>query len=405
MGRGDNGAAEEIMGNCFTCLVAVALALTAAFWVWGEPLLWLFGCSEETIVYALPYMRIYAGGSLFVMMALGMNLFITTQGFTRFSMVTVVAGAVSNIILDPIFIYALDMGVQGAALATVISQAISGVLVVRFLVGKTTVLRMRRRWLRPRSQVMLPVLGLGLAPFVMQATEALLNISFNSSLQRYGGDIPVGAMTVASTIMQMAWIPTQGIGQGAQPIISYNYGAGNLGRVKESFWALVKVSMVFMMALWALIQLFPQFFIRIFNDSPELMDTAVWSLRLYTASMGLFGIQLSVQQTFMAIGRAKASLFIACLRKVILLIPLIFILPLFFEDKVFAVFLAEPVSDFTSVVVSAVTFFLYFAGPWRIWKRKMQERLSKRSKGVRRDIGKETRFFAALRLASEDMGI
>ena len=218
MGRGDNGAAEEIMGNCFICLVAVALALTAAFWVWGEPLLWLFGCSEETIVYALPYMRIYAGGSLFVMMALGMNLFITTQGFTRFSMVTVVAGAVSNIILDPIFIYALDMGVQGAALATVISQAISGVLVVRFLVGKTTVLRLRRRWLRPRSQVMLPVLGLGLAPFVMQATEALLNISFNSSLQRYGGDIPVGAMTVASTIMQMAWIPTQGIGQGRSPL-------------------------------------------------------------------------------------------------------------------------------------------------------------------------------------------
>ena len=360
MGQGNDDAAEEIMGNCFTCLVAAALLLTAAFWAWGEPLLWLFGCSEETIVYALPYMRIYASGSLFVMMALGMNLFVTTQGFTRFSMVTVVVGAVSNIILDPIFIYALDMGVQGAALATVISQAISGIWVVWFLAGGKTKLRLRRRWLRPCARVMLPVLGLGLAPFIMQATEALLNISFNSSLQRYGGDIPVGAMTVASTVMQMVWIPTQGIGQGAQPIISYNYGAGNAQRVRQAFWALLKVSAGFVVVLWALIQLFPQLFIRIFNDSPELLDTAVWSLRLYTASLGLFGIQLSVQQTFMAIGRAKASLFIACLRKVILLIPLIFILPLFFEDKVFAVFLAEPVSDFISVAVSAVTFYFVF---------------------------------------------
>lgn len=357
MGQGDNEQAEAIMGGCFTCLVGAALALTAAFWIWGEKLLWLFGCSSETIVYALPYMRIYAGGSIFVMMALGMNLFVTTQGFTSFSMRTVLIGAVTNIVLDPIFIYALGMGVQGAALATVISQAVSGVWVVWFLLGRTTKLRLKRENLRPRWELMAPVLALGLAPFIMQVTEALLNISFNSSLQRYGGDIAVGAMTVASTVTQMVWIPAQGLGQGAQPIISYNYGAKNGRRVKEAFWALLRVSMVLLMSFWLLVELFPRPFIRIFNNEEELLETAVWTLRIYTGAMGLFGIQMSVQQTMMAIGRAKASLFIACLRKVILLIPLIFLLPHFFENKVFAVFLAEPVSDFISVTVSAVVCF------------------------------------------------
>ena len=323
MGEGDNDRAEEIMGSCFTCLVVTALVLTALFWAVGEPLLWLFGCSEETIRYALPYMRIYSSGSVFVMMALGMNLFVTTQGFTRFSMKAVLIGAISNIILDPIFFYA-------------------------------------RPRLRPRWSIMTPVLALGVSPFIMQSTEALLNISFNASLQRYGGDVAVAAMTVASTVMQMVWIPAQGIGQGAQPIISYNYGARNPRRVREALRALLAAAFVLMAGFWLLVQLFPQVFIRIFNDSPNLMDTAVWTLRLYTAVLGLFGIQMAVQQTFMAIGKAKASLFIACLRKIILLIPLIFLLPLFFENKVFAVFLAEPVSDFISVVVSAVTFYLVF---------------------------------------------
>lgn len=360
MGQGDNDKAERIMGSCFTCLVVTAAALTVLFWMFGEPLLWIFGCSEETIPYALPYMRIYSSGSLFVMMALGMNMFVTTQGFAKTSMLTVLIGAVCNIILDPIFIYGLKMGVRGAALATVISQAVSGVWVILFLMGKKTTLRLKRGSLRPSRELMAPVLALGISPFVMQTTEALLNISFNSSLQRYGGDIAVGAMTVASTIMQMVWIPSQGLGQGAQPIISYNYGARNVKRVREAFWALLKVSCVLMGGFWILVQLFPRFFISIFNNDPQLMDTAVWTLRLYTGSLGLFGIQMSVQQTFMAIGKAKASLFIACLRKVILLIPLIFILPMFFENKVFAVFLAEPVSDFISVTASAITFYLVF---------------------------------------------
>ena len=360
MDAGDNEQAEKIMGGCFTCLVGTALVLTALFWAFGEPLLWLFGCSEDTIQYALPYMRIYSSGSLFVMMALGMNLFVTTQGFATVSMRTVIIGAVSNIILDPIFIYGLHMGVQGAALATVISQAVSGIWVVYFLMGKKTTLRLRRKCLRPSWKLMAPVLALGISPFVMQSTEALVNISFNSSLQQYGGDIAVGAMVVASTVMQMVWIPAQGLGQGAQPIISYNYGARNAKRVKEAFFALLKVSCAFLASFWLLVQLFPGFFISIFNDNAALMETAVWTLRVYTAVLGLFGIQMSVQQTFMAIGKAKASLFIACLRKVILLIPLIFLLPRLIENKVLAVFLAEPVSDFISVTASAVTFYFVF---------------------------------------------
>lgn len=360
MGKGDNVGAEKIMGTCFTCLMIIAVMLTAVFWIWGEDLLWLFGCSAETIIYALSYMRIYAGGSIFVMMALGMNFFITTQGFTRFSMATVLIGAISNIILDPIFIYAMHMGVQGAALATVISQAISGIWAVRFLVGPKTKLRLSTKWLLPKPAIIGPVLALGLAPFIMQATEALLNISFNFSLQRYGGDIAVGAMTVASTVMQIVWIPAQGLGQGAQPIISFNYGAKNARRVRDAFQALLKVSFTVMAVFWLLVELFPTFFIRIFNSDPELLDTATWTLRVYVASLGLFGIQMAVQQTFTAIGKARAALFIACLRKVILLIPLIFILPHFFENKVFAVFLAEPVSDFISVTAAAITFHFVF---------------------------------------------
>ena len=360
MGEGDDARAERIMGSCFTCLIIASLALTGVFWAFGEPLLWIFGCSQETILYALPYMRIYSSGSVFVMMALGMNLFVTTQGFTTVSMRTVLIGAVSNIILDPIFIYGLHMGVHGAALATVLSQAISGIWVVRFLMGEKSTLRLRRECLRPSWRIMAPVLALGVSPFIMQSTEALLNISFNASLQRYGGDVAVGAMTIASTVLQMVWIPSQGLGQGAQPIISYNYGARNAKRVKEAFFALLKASCTLMMTFWLLVELFPQAFIRIFNSDPALMDTAVWTLRGYVASLGLFGIQLTVQQTFMSIGKAKASLFIACLRKIILLIPLIFLLPRFFENKVLAVFLAEPVSDLISIAASAVTFFFVF---------------------------------------------
>lgn len=360
MGRGENDKAEKILGNCFCLLIVFAIMLTAVFSAFGSKLLMFFGASEDTIIYALPYMQIYVAGSVFVMMSLGLNMFITTQGFTKISMATVLIGAVCNIVLDPIFIFGFKMGVRGAALATIISQAISAVWVLSFLLGKKTKIKIKKENLLPSAKILLPVLALGISPFIMNATEAVINISFNSSLQKYGGDIAVGAMTVCTTVFQMAWVPAQGIGQGAQPIISYNYGAKNADRVKQAFKAFLIICFTYVFVFGALIELFPQFFIGIFNDNPDLTETAIWSIRLYGCAMVFFGIQMAVQQTFIALGKAKASLFIACLRKVILLVPLIYILPKFFENKVFAVFLAEPVSDAISIITASVVFFFVF---------------------------------------------
>ena len=374
MGRGDNDEAERILGTCFTSLIVTALLLTAAFQLWGEELLWLFGASEDTIGYALPYMRVYAAGSLFVMLALGMNLFITTQGYTTFSMITVVIGAVLNIVLDPVFIYAFDMGVAGAAWATILSQAVSAAFAVAFFFGKRTKLRLKKAYLLPKPRILGPVLALGFAPFVMQATEALVNVAFNSSLQAYGGDIPVGCMTVSSTIMQMFWLPSQGIGQGAQPIISYNFGAGNIERVRKAFMTMLVVSIIFIGAGWLAVMLFPGFFIRIFNDSPALVEMGSWTLRVYLAAFFLMALQMSIQQVFVSVGRAKSAVVVASVRKLVLLVPLIYILPHFFEDKVFAVFLAEPVSDFFSVLTATILFLATMRG--MLWG-KQKERSQK----------------------------
>lgn len=360
MGKGDIPKAEKILGNCFTLLIILAVVLTVVFHLFGESLLMLFGASEESIIYALPYMQIYVSGSIFVMMSLGLNMFITTQGFTKISMATVVIGAVCNIILDPIFIFLFDMGVSGAALATIISQFISAIWVIIFLFGKKTKIRIRRENVLPKAKILLPVLALGVAPFIMNATESVINISFNSSLQKYGGDIAVGAMTLCTTIFQMLWVPAQGIGQGAQPLISYNYGAKNVDRVKKAFKTFLVTVFLYVFIFGMCIMLFPQVFINIFNDDAALVDTAVWAIRIYGCAMVFFGIQMAVQQTFVALGKAGASLFIACLRKIILLVPLIYILPNFFEDKVFAVFLAEPVSDAISITTSAIVFFFVF---------------------------------------------
>lgn len=370
MGKGNTKKAEKILGNCLSLLIVLSVVLTTVFLVFGEKFLMLFGASESTIVYALPYMKIYVAGSIFVMLSLGLNMFITTQGFTKISMATVLIGAICNIVLDPIFIFAFDMGVQGAALATIISQAISAVWVMSFLLGKKTKLKIRKENLLPNIKILAPVLALGISPFVMNATEAVINIAFNSSLQKYGGDIAVGAMTICTTVFQMAWVPAQGIGQGAQPIISYNYGAGNADRVKQAFKAFLTICFTYVFVFGMAIEIFPQFFIGIFNDNPQLVDTATWTIRLYGCAMIFFGIQLAVQQTFIALGKAKASLFIACLRKVILLIPLIYILPNFFENKVFAVFLAEPVSDAISIITATITFVIVFDKEMKQMKAK-----------------------------------
>ena len=365
-GRGDLKAAEHIMGNSFSLLVLASVILTAVFQLFAEPLLLTFGASENTIGYALDYLRIYTLGTIFVQMTLGMNAYITAQGFTTVSMKTVLIGAILNTLLDPIFIFVLGLGVRGAALATILSQAVSAVWVLRFLTGPRTKWRLRRENLKPVPSVFLPCLALGLAPFIMQSTESLISVCFNSSLLKYGSDIAVCAMTVLISIMQLAMMPLQGLTQGAQPIISYNYGARNAQRVRDAFRCLLISCVTYSMTLWALVQFFPRLFALLFSSAPELVSYAAWALRIYMAATGIFGVQIACQQTFIALGNAKTSLFLAILRKIILLIPLIYILPHFFTNKVFAVFLAEPVADVLAVTTTAVMFARQF-------KRSMAE--------------------------------
>ena len=359
-GRGEPGQSECIMGNSFTLLVCISLVLTVLLQLFAEPLLLLFGASENTIGYALSYLKIYSLGTICVQMTLGMNAYITAQGFTTVSMKTVLIGAILNTILDPIFIFVLDMGVRGAALATILSQTVSALWVLRFLTGSTTRWRLRRENLRLAPAVFLPSLALGLSPFIMQSTESLIAVCFNSSLLKYGGDIAVGSMTVLISIMQLAMMPLQGLTQGAQPIVSYNFGAKNAQRVRDAFKTLLTACLTYSLVLWAAVQLFPRTFVMIFNNDPQLVAYAAKALRVYMAATGIFGIQIACQQTFIALGNAKTSLFLAALRKIILLIPLIYILPHFFANKVFAVFLAEPVADLLAVTTTATMFTLQF---------------------------------------------
>ena len=359
-GRGNPKEAERIMGNCFTMLVMASVVLTVVLQLFARDLLLLFGASENTIDYAAAYMGIYSLGTIFVQVTLGMNAYITAQGFTTISMRTTLIGAGLNIVLDPIFIFGLGMGVRGAALATILSQAVSAAWVLRFLTGGKTKWRLRRENLRPRASVVLPCLALGLSPFIMQSTESLIAVCFNSSLLKYGGDLAVGAMTVLTSIMQLAMMPLQGLTQGAQPIVSYNYGARNPQRVREAFRCLLMACVTYSLTMWTLAQLMPQVFAGIFTPDPELQAYAAWALRIYMAATGIFGVQIACQQTFIALGNAKASLFLAVLRKIILLIPLIYILPHFFTNKVFGVFLAEPVADVLAVCTTACMFAIQF---------------------------------------------
>ena len=360
MGKGDKATAEKILGNSFTLLLCVSAVLTVVFVFFAKPILLTFGASENTIGYAMEYMSIYSFGTVFVQLTLGLNAFISAQGFAKISMMTVLIGAVCNIILDPVFIFGLNMGVKGAAIATVISQFISMVWILKFLTGSKTELRIRKENLKLNPQIFLPCMALGLSPFIMQATESLISVCFNSSLLKYGGDIAVGSMTILTSVMTFSILPLQGLCQGSQPIISYNYGAKNADRVKQGFKLTLVSCLVFSFTVWALVMLFPQNFIKLFNNNPELVDFASHALRIYMAVNCVFGAQIACQQTFIALGNAKCSLFLALLRKIILLIPLIYILPQFISNKTNAVFLAEPVADIIAVSCSVVLFTVQF---------------------------------------------
>ena len=357
MGRGNKEEAERILGNCTSMLVLVAVIVTVVSQIWGPDILLLFGASESTLPYAWAYMQIYSLGTIFVQLALGLNAFINAQGFARTGMLTVVIGAVCNIILDPIFIFGLHMGVRGAALATILSQGVSCVWIVRFLLGKETTLRIRKGNLKIRPKTVGPCIALGVAPFIMQFTESVLNICFNTSLLKYGGDVAVGAMTILSSVMQMSMLPIQGLTQGAQPIIGFNYGAKKMDRVKKTFRLLLVSCVAFTAVIWLICMILPQAFILIFTNQAELIAFTKWAIRIYMAVSVIFGVQISCQQTFIALGNAKTSVFLALLRKVILLIPLIYILPAFMEDKLMAVFLAEPVADVIAVTTTSILFY------------------------------------------------
>ena len=328
LGRGEHPKAEKILGNCTVMLVIMAIILTAVFLIWGEPILMVFGASEATIGYALDYMRIYALGTIFVQLALGLNAFINAQGYAKIGMITVAIGALCNIVLDPIFIFSMSMGVKGAALATIISQAISSIFVVYFLTSKRSGLRIKLDNLKLDFQVILPCLALGLSPFIMQFTESVISVCFNTSLLKYGGDIAVGSMTILTSVMQFSMLPLQGLTQGAQPIISFNYGAENIDRVKRAFKLLLKISLSYSMLLWAVAMFIPDTFIYIFTSHGELATYTRWAIRIYMAASGIFGIQIACQQTFIAIGNAKTS-----------------------------VFLAEPIADTIAVSVTATLFY------------------------------------------------
>lgn len=361
MGRGDMESAERTLGNCFTMQLIVSAVLTAALLLWNQDLLLAFGASENTIAYGVRYMNIYAVGTLFVQLTLGMNAFITAQGFAKTGMFSVLIGAVANIVLDPLFIFGFHMGVQGAALATVISQGLSCAWVLAFLLGKKTFLRLRRRHFRLQARIILPSMALGLSVFIMQASESVISVCFNSSLLRYGGDIAVGAMTILTSVMQFAMLPLQGLGQGAQPIISYNYGARNAPRVKATFRLLLRASLCYSILLWGCVMLFPQVFASLFTADAALLAYTQSALRVYMASLLLFGVQMACQMTFTSLGNAKASIVVAVMRKFVLLIPLIYLMPqLMRTNQATAVYLAEPIADAIAVTFTAILFSFQF---------------------------------------------
>lgn len=360
LGAGNHEKAEKILSESFLLQLFVSFVLTVSLLLFHRPLLLAFGASGNTIEFASDYMSIYAIGTVFVQLTLGMNAFITAQGFAKMGMLSVVIGAVSNIILDPIFIYGFRMGVRGAALATIISQAISTIVIIRFLTGNKTVIKIKKCFMKPEKEIILPCIALGIAPFIMQASESFIIICFNSSLQKYGGDVAVGAMTILSSVMQFSTLPIQGLGQGAQPISSYNYGAKNVTRVKKTFKLLLISTLVYSVSIWGLVMLFPQVFVRIFSPDTALIEYTGHVLRIYCAAMGIFGAQIACQMTFNALGNAKASIMVAVMRKFILLLPLIYLIPHLVSDKAIGVYLAEPIADVIAVLFTVILFSFQF---------------------------------------------
>ena len=354
LGKGDKDRAEKILGNGVSILLFFSAVLILFFMIFKRPLLYMFGASEQTIVYALRYITIYLAGTVFVQLALGLNMFISSQGQAKTAMLSVLIGAVINIVLDPIFIFGLKMDVRGAALATVISQAVSTVWVVRFLISEKSVIRIRKKNFVLDFHIVAGVMALGISPFIMQATESAINIVLNRGLSIYGGDLYVGSMTILQSVMQLAVIPVQGFTQGIQPIISYNFGAGKFDRVKKTYRLTILITFMVSSVYCLLTVNFPTVFAGIFTSDKDLLLLVGKVMPIFMAGIWIFGIQMGCQTTFMGLGQAKISLFLALLRKVILLIPLALILPRYFE--VMGIYYSEPISDTISAATAGIIF-------------------------------------------------
>lgn len=362
MGRGDYKTAEKILGNCITILVVLSVVLSVVFTIYGEPVLLAFGASENTLPYAMAYLRIYLLGTIFVQFTLGMTPFITNQGFAKTSMATTCIGAISNIILDPIFIYGFNMGVVGAAVATILSQALSMIWVLCFFLGKRSVLRIRKENLIPDKAILVLVLSLGVSPFLMTATECLIQLSFNTGAATYGGDSAVAIMSILFSVSQIASLPVQGFCQGAQPLIGYNFGAQKLERVRKTFQVMLTVSMSTTTLVVAAVEIAPQMFLGLFSSDAAIVAIGSAPLRIYMLGHFFMGAQNACQQTFLGLGEAKLSMFIALLRKVILLLPLSLVIPRVFGllgiSQLLGLYVAEPVSDFISASTCTILFFV-----------------------------------------------
>ncbi len=356
LGAGNRERAEKIISNVFTLLLCTSAILTILFYIIKVPVLYAFGASSVTCPYGDSYLTIYLAGTVFVQITLGLNSFITAQGNSKMAMITVLIGAILNMILDPVFIFVFHMGVRGAALATVISQAISSVWVLRFLFSGKSTLRIRLPKMTPEGTLILSIFSLGISPFIMQATECMISVVFNSNLQKYGGDLYVGSLIILQSVMQLQTIPVNGFNQGVQPVISYNFGAGNTDRVKAVIRRLLVINVAYSAIFTAAVMIFPAVFAQLFTKDTQLIGLVVKVLPVFVAGGLIFGLQMASQTSFLALGQAKISLFIALLRKVILLIPLAILLPMRFQ--VMGIYWAEPIADITAASICFVLFLL-----------------------------------------------
>lgn len=356
LGEGHKEDAEKILGNCFMSLLVTSIAIMVILNIWGKEILYLFGASDNTLPYAMAYLRIYSFGTIFVQLSVGLNYFINTQGYAKYGMLTLLIGGILNIILDPIFIFVFHLDTAGAAIATVISQFVSCVWVLKFLCGSQTIIKIQQKNMKLDVNIMKKVLGLGFSPFFMSATEGILQLSFNRQLLFYGGDLAVSAMTIMLSMNQILQLPMEGIAQGSQPIMSYNYGAKQYERVNKTISLALKAALIYSIIGVLLMEFVPSLFVQLFAKDQQLITLSSQMLRVYIFGFIIMGANSTFQQTYTSLGFGKKSFFFAFYRKIILLIPLIYILPLIIENGVLAIMLAEPISDLLTTITNAISF-------------------------------------------------